>query len=306
MYNLHTSNAFLILISSKDVTVTVSGPPVCPAVTRASVTADPTSSGTSVVPALLRGKLLPHKNKINWFIISLKGLITPSVRSVTVTLTASLRTSSPWAAAPACPRASSASARTPSLGGSATRASLCSGTSGPQTLWAVTPATVRGMEPLAVLVSVISLMVSVPVKQLWVMKSVASVRYAVTYLLWSTWASFSLLLNLLDFRMDSLVSLPTNCLDARTVTVTLEALSISWALCLTVTRTTASACARTGWEAGSATKWWTCTTCPASTSTSTRSRTATGWTAAPWGLTSSSQDSQARICHCTLFVSCCL
>ena len=109
--------------------------------------------------------------------ICFKGSITLSVRSVTVTQMVSLRTSLPWAAVPVYPRVSFVSARTLSLGESATHASLCSGTSGPQTLLAVTPATVRGMELLVVLVSVTSWMVSVPVKQLWGMKSVGSVRY---------------------------------------------------------------------------------------------------------------------------------
>ena len=161
--------------------MTVLAPPGCPAVTPASVTADPTSSGTSAAPAPLRGKTrrIRRREKPSLF----KGSITLSARSVTVTQMVLLRTSLPWAAAPAYPRASSASAKTPSPEESATRASLCSGTSGPQIPWDVTPATVRGMEPSAASVSVTSLMASVPVKQLWAMKSVASVRYSVTLLL---------------------------------------------------------------------------------------------------------------------------
>ena len=91
-------------------------------------------------------------------------------------------------------------------------------------------------------------MVNVPVKQLWGMKSVGSVRYLKLKTI------FSLLLILLDVRMVSLVSLPTNCLDVRTVTVTWVGLSISWALCLTVTRRVDSACARTGCRGGPVTR----------------------------------------------------
>ena len=85
-------------------------PPDHLAVTLEFVIVNQTSSETNAASVLQRGSTIL------------------TVKSVTVILMESQRTSSPWEDVPQCPKESCASARMPSLAGSVTPASLCSGT----------------------------------------------------------------------------------------------------------------------------------------------------------------------------------